>query len=346
MSESAKPLLVALAGQQNAGKSTLFNALTGVRQHIANYPGVTVDKKSGAYADGDGKVELVDLPGTYSLTSFSLEERVVRRFLLDEHPDVVVNVLDATNLRRSLYMTFQLLELGVPVIVVLNMMDVAKRMKRDIDLAALEARLGVPVLASVGRSGKGVAELRRTIRRVASEWGDRRPMALHYGELETAVADVVRFLDENAPDASARWTALKLLEGDEVAEAEYPAEAVRARRLREAFEAETGYPAADHLVTVRDAAASELVGLCVVNRAGMGASITEKIDRLLLNRWLAPLFLLLSIWVIYELSIVQGYELTKVTWPFLAATRQFVAGMLAPTRGSCTTRKSVPWGCG
>ncbi len=99
-----KRLLVALAGQQNSGKSTLFNALTGVHQHIANYPGVTVDKKSGSYVDKDLRVEIVDLPGTYSLTSFSLEERVVRQFLIEERPDVVVNVLDASNIRRGLYL--------------------------------------------------------------------------------------------------------------------------------------------------------------------------------------------------------------------------------------------------
>ncbi|MFP4127110.1 MAG: FeoB small GTPase domain-containing protein, partial [Alphaproteobacteria bacterium] len=124
--EGRTRLLVALAGQQNAGKSTLFNALTGVQQHIANYPGVTVDKKSGRYAHAGRTFEVVDLPGCYSLTSYSPEERVARGFLLDERPDVVVNVLDATNLRRSLPLTFQLLAMGAPVIVALNMMDVAE----------------------------------------------------------------------------------------------------------------------------------------------------------------------------------------------------------------------------
>ena len=161
MTEPPRRRLVALAGQQNSGKSTLFNALTGVAQHIANYPGVTVDKKSGGYADGGFRFEVVDLPGTYSLTSFSLEERVVRQFLAETPPDVVVNVVDATNLRRGLYLTAQLLECGMPVVLVLNMMDVARRRGLDIDLAALGARLGVPVVASVGRRSEGRAEIGR-----------------------------------------------------------------------------------------------------------------------------------------------------------------------------------------
>ena len=120
-----KRLLVALAGQQNSGKSTLFNVLTGARQHVANYPGVTVDKKYGIYRDEAGAVETVDLPGTYSLTSFSLEERVARDFLIDERPEVVVDVIDASNLRRSLHLTLQLMELGLPSVLALNMMDIA-----------------------------------------------------------------------------------------------------------------------------------------------------------------------------------------------------------------------------
>ncbi|MFV0336234.1 MAG: FeoB small GTPase domain-containing protein [Tropicimonas sp.] len=143
--------LVALAGQQNAGKSTLFNMLTGLQQHIANYPGVTVDKKSGHYAAEGHRFEVVDLPGCYSLAAFSLEERVARAFLLEDKPDVVVNVIDATNLRRALPLTFQLLEMGFRVVIALNMMDAAGRRGLEIDIAHLERRLCVPVVPVVGR---------------------------------------------------------------------------------------------------------------------------------------------------------------------------------------------------
>lgn len=121
------PLLVALAGQPNCGKSTLFNMLTGARQHVANYPGVTVEKKTGFFTLEDHRVELVDLPGTYSLTSYSLEEKTARDFILHAAPQVTINVADAANLKRNLYLTLQLLEMETPLVLALNMMDVAER---------------------------------------------------------------------------------------------------------------------------------------------------------------------------------------------------------------------------
>ena len=188
-------LLVALAGQQNAGKSTLFNALTGVTQHIANYPGVTVDKKSGTYRDGDITVQAVDLPGTYSLTSFSLEERVARQFLIDDRPDVIVNVLDASNLQRSLPLTFQLIEMGIPLVVVLNMSDVAEKHGLEIDLGLLETRLCVPVVTAIGRRGVGIDDVRAAIR-TAAENTSPMSASLNYGKLEADVAGIQARLAE------------------------------------------------------------------------------------------------------------------------------------------------------
>ena len=121
-----KNIKVALAGQPNCGKSTIFNMVSGIDQHIANYPGVTVDKKVGKFTYDNHKIEMVDLPGTYSFSSYSLEERVAKEFITEENPDVIVNVVDASNIKRHLYLTFQLLEIGMPVVVVLNMMDVAQ----------------------------------------------------------------------------------------------------------------------------------------------------------------------------------------------------------------------------
>ena len=334
---SKKRMLVALAGQQNAGKSTLFNMLTGVHQHIANYPGVTVDKKSGVYFDDGFRVEVVDLPGTYSLTSFSLEERVARNFLIDDRPDVIVNVVDASNLRRSLCLTLQLLEMGLPVIVVLNMMDVAERRGLEIDLEALQIRLCVPVIAAVGRRGVGRAELRAAIRH-AGVSEDGTPLTLNYGPLEDSVSVLQARLAAlpNVKDrVSPRWLAVKLLEGD--------AEAVRllgermdnphavldhAHTARAEFEDAAQTSVADHGVASRDHLAGDIVATCVVDRNKGGVPLSERVDRVLLNRWLAPLFLLATVWAIYELSIVQGYELTTVTWPFLAKMRNFAAGLL------------------
>ena len=330
-------LLVALAGQQNAGKSTLFNVLTGVHQHIANYPGVTVDKKSGFYADAGIRVEVVDLPGTYSLTSFSLEERVARRFLLENRPDVIVNVVDASNLRRGLCLTFQLLEMGMPVIVVLNMMDVAERRGLEIDLQMLETRLCVPVIASVGRRGVGRDELRAAIRRVGNAV-DVTPSTLNYGSLEESVSILQARLSahpEIRETVSPRWLAVKLLEGDAEAERLLTSQVNNPHALldhahiaRAVFEDAAEGSVADHAVACRDHLAGDIVATCLIDRRRGTVPLSERVDRVLLNRWLAPLFLLATVWTIYELSIVQGYELTTVTWPFLAKARNLAAGWL------------------
>lgn len=339
MSEQSekKRLRVALAGQQNAGKSTLFNMLTGLQQHIANYPGVTVDKKSGSYRDGDMFVETVDLPGTYSLTSFSLEERVARQYLIEENPDVVVNVVDASNLRRGLYLTFQLMEMGFPVVVALNMMDVADRRGLEYDFARLEQRLGAPVIPCVGRKGIGRDDLRAAIVRVGMA-EHTTPATLNYGPLEDSVRELQAKLSEHpaiTQVASARWLAVKLLESDEGAvkllQKYLPDDhgiAMRAQKLIEAFETANDTAANDHIVSCRDHLANDIVNTCITNHKKGKVPLSEQIDRFLLNRWLAPVFLVFTVWVIYELSIVQGYELTKVTWPILAWMRNTIADLM------------------
>lgn len=157
-------LTIALAGNPNAGKSTIFNALTGARQHTGNWPGKTIEKKAGIFQHDGYEFEIVDLPGTYSLSAYSMEEKVARDFLMDERPPLIVNVLDASNLERNLYLTAQILETGVPVILVLNMMDVAASRNITINGAELSRRLhGLPVLTMTASSGTGLEELKQTM---------------------------------------------------------------------------------------------------------------------------------------------------------------------------------------
>ena len=146
---------VALGGNPNAGKTTLFNALTGSRQHVGNYPGVTVDKKEGSYAYNGHKMHIVDLPGTYSLTAYSVEEVVAREFLVNEKPEVTIDIVDASNLERNLYLAVQLLELGVPTCIALNMIDLAKTRGIEINARKLSELLRVPVIPTVARTGQG-----------------------------------------------------------------------------------------------------------------------------------------------------------------------------------------------
>ena len=164
-----KELRVALAGNPNAGKSTIFNALTGSRQHVGNWPGKTVEKKEGKFKHGEYEIEIVDLPGTYSLTAFSPEEVIARDYIINENPDMVVTVVDAANLERNLYLTVQVLELGVPVIVVLNMSDVADSRGLKINQNMLSDGLQSPVIKTTASKSEGIDQLVRTIIKLAEE---------------------------------------------------------------------------------------------------------------------------------------------------------------------------------
>ena len=164
-------IVVAVAGQPNSGKSTLFNMLTGMRQFVANYPGVTVEKRVGRMNYKGYKFMLVDLPGTYSMTSYSLEERIARNFLLKERPDIVLDVVDASNLERNLVLTFQLLEMKIPMVVVLNMMDAAESARIKIDVNGLSEELGGKGRSDHGKKGRGQGRTLRCFARYLSVGG-------------------------------------------------------------------------------------------------------------------------------------------------------------------------------
>jgi ferrous iron transport protein B len=209
---------VALAGNPNAGKSTIFNLLTGLRQHVGNWPGKTVEKKEGVCRHDGVTLKIVDLPGTYSLTAYSPEELIARNFIIAEHPDVVVNVVDATNLERNLYLTVQILEMGVPVVLALNMADDLDRQQMQIDAQALSEFLGgIPVVRTAANRGEGIRELRDQIAQAARE---RRAASFRvdYGrEFEDEIARLEAAFDRNGFDPgryTPRWLAVKLLEQD------------------------------------------------------------------------------------------------------------------------------------
>jgi len=215
-----KSFKIALAGNPNAGKTTLFNRLTGARQHVGNYPGVTVEKKEGIYNSPSGaRINIVDLPGTYSLTAYSVEEVVARDFLIHDKPRVVVDITDASNLERHLYLTCQFLEMGVPVVIAVNMIDVARDRGITIEVKKLAEMLNVPVVPISARSGEGVDELMRVVEDVARADLAWNPVYIAYGEdIDGAILEMEEriaassFLTELY---SSRWLALKYLENDE-----------------------------------------------------------------------------------------------------------------------------------
>lgn len=206
-------LRIALAGQANVGKSVIFNQLTGLHQHIANWPGTTVDKAEGALYYKGLMVEVIDLPGIYSLTHLSLEEKLSRDYIAKEKPDVVVNVVDVTALERNLIFTLQLLELGRPLVLVLNMMDLAKKYGIEIDIGALREELGVPVVATVATRGRGVAQILDAV--IELHRAGYSPKEIRYGrEVEERLEKLEAALGEIGLPYPRRWIALKLLEKD------------------------------------------------------------------------------------------------------------------------------------
>ncbi|MCF8032299.1 MAG: ferrous iron transport protein B [Desulfarculaceae bacterium] len=304
-------LTIALAGNPNSGKTSLFNALTGARQHVGNYPGVTVEKKWGAAKFQGGEVTVVDLPGTYSLTAYSPEELVARDYLVQEKPDVVVHVVDAANLERNLYLAVQFLELGVPLVIALNMMDVAEARGLRIDEQKLGQLLGAPMVPTVARTGKGVQELLATAARVAAGRQEWRPLELSYGhDVDHALTELTANLEAGGRDwqpLGPRWVGLKLLENDSEIKKQVSRDPVLAAEteplrqrlwdhIKNTMDDDPEGIIADH----RYGFISGLYRQAVTETRQQRLELSDRIDRVLTNRLLGPAFLLAILYGVYE----------------------------------------------
>jgi len=215
----AKQLRIALAGNANVGKSVIFNQLTGLNQIVGNWPGKTVERAEGTLHFKGYKIRIIDLPGIYSLSTFSMEEIVSRDYIAVEKPDIIVNVIDASALERNLYFTIQLLELEAPIIVDLNQIDLAAKKGIRIDAEKLSKALGVPVIPTVAITGSGIAELLSTVIAVAQGEKKLEPLKVSYGrEIEERVRAIEKIVNAKLPQICkvypARWVAIKLLERD------------------------------------------------------------------------------------------------------------------------------------
>lgn len=327
---------VLLAGQQNAGKSTIFNMLTGARQHVANYPGVTVDKKTGYFSVAGDAYQIIDLPGTYSLSCYSLEERVARDALRKESADVVLNVVDAANLNRSLHLTMQLIEMGLPIALVLNMMDVAQSEGIAIDSSGLSQKIGVPVAECIGRKGKGEDQINAALFNAK-----RQHAPIDYPQLEPELSSLTEWLDSAiAPQSySFRWLALRLLErdshidewlGEFLSEQQAQQLSAKVELYLNGIETRLSSTVSDYIVAQRHLRVSMLVEEFSSQSQHQieKLSVSDKIDKVVLNKFGAPLFLIATVFVIYQSSIVYGYELTNYWWPYLAGLRELIAGVL------------------
>ena len=214
----AREITVALAGNPNSGKTTVFNNLTGARQHVGNWPGVTVEKKEGSCSYQGYNMRVVDLPGVYSLTAYSLDEVIARNFVVEQKPDVVVDIVDASNLERNLYLTVQLLEMEAKVIAALNMMDVAESRRYQIDVKELSRLMGIPMVPMVASRNQGTRELLQSIVDVADGRIRVDGLKLKYGqEVEEEIEKLEKSISLSplAFKYPPRWLAIKLLEEDE-----------------------------------------------------------------------------------------------------------------------------------
>jgi ferrous iron transport protein B len=311
--------IMALMGNPNSGKTTLFNNLTGARQHVGNYPGITVEKREGRLKLEELDITVVDLPGTYSLTAYTQDELVARNFLIDKNPDAVVTVLDATNLERSLYLVLQILELGTPVIVALNMMDEVRKKGVSIDTKRLSALLGVPILEMVARTGEGREILFQEARKAMLDRPAPRQLRISYGHDLDQTLDAMQrliessnFLDGRYPS---RWLGLKYLESDaEVLALGQVAPDVHSRLLemtetlarhcRETLNTEPDCLIADY----RYGFIAGLLKDGVLTRPSTQArfDITDKLDSVLTNRLAGPLFMVAIIYLMFELTFTLG----------------------------------------
>lgn len=215
----AKEITVALAGNPNCGKTTVFNNLTGARQHVGNWPGKTVEKKEGVHDFQGYRLKIVDLPGVYSLTAYSPDEVVARDFILEEKPNVVVDIVDASNLERNLYLAVQILEMRTPLVIALNMMDIAESRNYRIDVDALSREICAPVVPMVANRNRGTNTLVQEIVNIYERKGEKKEVKLHYGhELEEHIGELEAIIssdEELSRQYAPRWLAIKLLEEDE-----------------------------------------------------------------------------------------------------------------------------------
>jgi ferrous iron transport protein B len=306
-----RSITVALAGNPNSGKTTIFNTLTGARQHVGNYPGVTVEKKEGVCRHGETRIAVVDLPGTYSLTAYSPEELVARNFLVHEKPDVVIDILDAGNLERNLYLAVQIMELGSPVVLALNMSDMAAQRGIEFNLPLLEKLLGAPIVPTVGHKGRGKAELLAAAVQVARAARPAAPLRIAYGqEIEAEIAKLQAHMERTDvnPTAPARWTAIKLLEGDQdvrdrLGRPDLVAAADQAARRLESLLGDSAEAlVADRRYGFISGACQEAVRSTIEARH----SLSDQIDAVVTNRLFGfPIFLGLM-YLVFQLTFTLG----------------------------------------
>ena len=307
-----KQIKIALAGNPNCGKTTLFNALTGSNQFVGNWPGVTVEKKEGRLKKHDDVV-IMDLPGIYSLSPYTLEEVVARNYLINERPDAVLNIIDGTNLERNLYLTTQLTELGIPVVIAINMMDVVRKNGDKINVPELSRELGCEVIEISALKGDGIMEAAEAA--VAAAKGTKTvPMHTFSGPVEHAIAHIEEAAVHNMPEEQQRWYAIKIFERDDkvLQQLSIPADVMAHIETDiKAAETELDDDSESIITNERYVYIAEIIKSCYKKKSVGKLSTSDKIDKIVTNRWLGlPIFAVVMFLVYYIAMVAVGAPAT------------------------------------
>ena len=294
---------IALTGNPNSGKTTLFNALTGSNQFVGNWPGVTVEKKEGKLK-GYQEVSIIDLPGIYSLSPYTLEEVVSRNYLISERPDAILNIVDGTNIERNLYLSTQIMELGIPVIMAVNMVDVLEKTGDVIHIDKLAKKLGCEVVTISALKGKGIREAADKAVKLAEKKRAAVPVHEFHQEVEQAISSVEDLLGGEIPEEQKRFFAIKLLEKDEKILEQMkavPDISKLIKELEDRFDDDT-----ESIITnERYEYISSILGECVKKGRKEKLTASDKIDRIVTNRWLALPIFAAVMWLVYYVRLLQ-----------------------------------------
>ena len=332
-----KELIVGLAGNPNVGKTTVFNQLTGMRQHVGNWPGKTVERAEGSFKHGDYEYDVVDLPGNYALSAHSMEEIVSRDFIVDDDSDVIINVVDAANLERNLYLTVQMMELGANIVLALNMNDFAKKKDHIINIKLMSELLGFPVVEVNAKTKDGFEELLTTVEKASANPIDSSAKLSYGDELREHLSDLQNLIeqDKSLLDVPSIWTAIKLLEKDSIVIQKVQQSSMSSKIMMEVDKV------SKHLIDIYDEGAEEVIanaryafisGLmkeAVQRPAVEKETTTDRIDKIVTNRLLAPFIFLGVIFLMFHLTYTIGAPFQDMIDEGFGMLAESVAGFIS-----------------
>ena len=332
-----KKLIVGLAGNPNVGKTTVFNKLTGMRQHVGNWPGKTVEKAEGHFKHGNYEYNVIDLPGNYALSAHSMEEIVSRDFIVDDDSDVIINVVGAANLERNLYLTVQMMELGANLVIALNMNDFAKKKEHIIDIKLMSKLLGIPIVEISAKTGDGFEKLLNTVEKQAKKPIDSSEKISYSNDIKGHLAELQEIIekDETLMNVPSIWTAVKLLERDtiiidKVQKSEYGSKILIevdkvSKHLHDVYQE----CPEEVIANARYAFIDGLIAESVKKPAVEKETTTDKIDKIVTNRILAPFIFIIIMWAMFQLTFTIGAPFQDMIDVAFGSISEFVAGFIA-----------------